>query len=781
MVVPLVGLVLLEFILRLAGFGYSSGFFLESETNGIPVLIENQQFSKRYFPTGLERTPQPLVMTAIKPPDTIRIFIFGESAAMGDPEPAFGFGRILEVLLGDAFSGKRIEVINLGVTAINSHVVREIARDCTGRQGDYWLIYMGNNEVVGPFGAGTIFGQQVPGLAFIRANIALKSLRLGQGLDAVQQRFSGNRKAPKTWEGMEMFLQQQVPQDDSRMSKVYAHFDNNLREIVRLGQKSGAQILLGTVVSNLKHCPPFASLPRAGLSEAQRAEWDRLFQAGATREREANAPAALTNYQQAAKIDGQFAELWFRIGRCQLALGDTAEARRSFERARDFDALRFRADSQINDSIRRVYFDFKADGVRQIDVVDIFAKQSPDALAGEELLYEHVHPNFAGNYLIARAFAEQIVGSATHHSRLLTVEECARRLAFTDFNRYQVLDEIRQRLQQPPFTFQLDHDARDARIRLQLDGMQRASLTNAFRIYEEAIARRPADWMLRENFAKLLQDFDEPQRAEAQWRKVIQLLPHYEEAQYSLGNNLDGQGRSAEAIAFFEAALRRRPGSIEARNGLGLALANQGQWAAAVEQYERAIRENPGFAEAHVNLGQALTRQGKLREALAQYQEALRLDSNNVAVRINLGKLLAGQGKVREAMVQYQEALHLKPDHSVAHYNLANALKASGDNAGATTHFAEAVKSNPNFTEARYNLGLEFAEQGNSAAALAQFSEVVRLRPAWAEGRFNYGVALAKADRYDEAAAEFQETLRLQPGNAQAKKFLEKVLAPGSR
>ncbi len=45
---------------------------------------------------------------------------------------------------------------------------------------DIWVIYMGNNEVVGPFGAGTVFGRQVPPLPLIRASLALKTTRIGQ-------------------------------------------------------------------------------------------------------------------------------------------------------------------------------------------------------------------------------------------------------------------------------------------------------------------------------------------------------------------------------------------------------------------------------------------------------------------------------------------------------------------------------------------------------------------------------------------------------------------------
>src|SRR5437773_12500756 len=122
---PLLLLAICELLLRLFDYGYSPHFFLPATIHGEHVFIENQKFSRRYFPPALARTPQPVLFAAKKPPNTCRIFVFGESAAMGDPEPAFGLPRLQEVLLQEHYPGTRLEVINVAVTAINSHLIRE--------------------------------------------------------------------------------------------------------------------------------------------------------------------------------------------------------------------------------------------------------------------------------------------------------------------------------------------------------------------------------------------------------------------------------------------------------------------------------------------------------------------------------------------------------------------------------------------------------------------------------------------------------------------------------
>ena len=130
-------LALIEAGLRLAHVGYPADFFLYDRIESRDVLVQNDQFSRRFFPRHLVRRPLSMAMSATKPADTIRIFVLGESAAMGDPDPAFSFSRILGVLLRERYPGTRFEVVNLAFTAINSHVILPIARECAQQGGGF--------------------------------------------------------------------------------------------------------------------------------------------------------------------------------------------------------------------------------------------------------------------------------------------------------------------------------------------------------------------------------------------------------------------------------------------------------------------------------------------------------------------------------------------------------------------------------------------------------------------------------------------------------------------
>src|SRR5207302_1392545 len=159
----------------------------------------------------------------------------------------------------------------------------------------------------------------------------------------------------------------QVRAGDARLQTTYAQFRDNLTDICRAGVGAGAPVIVCTVPVNLKDCPPFASLHAPDLPPDRAAAWERAFQDGKELEAAGKVADAAACYEAATGIDEQFAEVQFRLARCYAALGKTAEAAAKYALARDRDTLRFRADTAINETIRRVTADLAAAGVHLVD------------------------------------------------------------------------------------------------------------------------------------------------------------------------------------------------------------------------------------------------------------------------------------------------------------------------------------------------------------------------------------------------------------------------------
>lgn len=512
--VPILLLVLLEGCLRLFGVGFPTSLTVPCAVHGQAADCYNLFFPAPYFPPGMIKTPQAYAIPAEKAAGTYRIFVLGESAAMGDPDPAYAFSRYLEVMLRKSYPAIKFEVVNTGSVAINSHVLLPIAEGLAKERPDLFIIYSGNNEVVGPYGPGTALTSSSMSMPVIRGSIFVRSTRIGQLLTKV-----GTQK--REWGGMEMFLDKQVPASSPLMKNVYANFEANLRDTVEVARRSGARVIVSTVATNLKDCGPFASQHREGLSAEELRSWTVLVQQGSKLESARGYADAVKAYQAATKIDDQFAELEFRIARSLWMAGDYAGARKHFSRARDLDTLRFRADSRINDINRRVA---AASGAELVDAEDVFSKQSPNGIVGSELVYEHVHLTPLGNYLLARAMFLQIAnklsgqaGHAVQESDVLSETECEQLLAFTAHDRARIAAEMLQRLQRPPFTNQINHSDQVLRLTFQAQENGESPETTAAE-YEWAIRQRPDDRILHYNYGLFL--FDQNRAAAVEQLKM---------------------------------------------------------------------------------------------------------------------------------------------------------------------------------------------------------------------------------------------------------------------
>jgi tetratricopeptide (TPR) repeat protein len=127
--------------------------------------------------------------------------------------------------------------------------------------------------------------------------------------------------------------------------------------------------------------------------------------------------------------------------------------------------------------------------------------------------------------------------------------------------------------------------------------------------------------------------FDEDERtydrAEAAYRRAIELDPTLANAYTNLGNLMFRRGRAKEAESFYLRALQIDPEQPEAFYNLGFMLYDRGDLPASVLNFRRALRSDPSFADAHFNLAMALTELGERDNAKEHWHTYLRLDPNS--------------------------------------------------------------------------------------------------------------------------------------------------------
>jgi tetratricopeptide (TPR) repeat protein len=152
--------------------------------------------------------------------------------------------------------------------------------------------------------------------------------------------------------------------------------------------------------------------------------------------------------------------------------------------------------------------------------------------------------------------------------------------------------------------------------------------------YEPATGQLRLDFeisALRDDVVRVLRNRDERtyDRAEAAYRRAIELDPTLANAYTNLGNLMFRRGRTSDAESFYLRALQIDPEQPEAFYNLGFMLYDRGDLAASVLNFRRALRSDPSFADAHFNLAMALTELGERDNAKEHWHTYLKLDPHS--------------------------------------------------------------------------------------------------------------------------------------------------------
>lgn len=726
-----------EMALRVADYGYPTPFLLPYEKDGRPVLVDNQFFGYRFFPRKATRTGQSIVVDRARDTRTFRVVVLGESAAMGDPLPDFGLPRILEVALAPRLPGRRVEVVNAAMTAINSHVVREIARELPRLRPDAVVVYMGNNEVIGPYGPGTLLRPLARSRTYIRGAVLLSRTRLGQVLAGLRRSFS-RAEEPAGWGGMTMFLERELPRDDERLEDVYAGFAANLDAVLAAAGRSGAKVVLATVAVNRRACPPFGSQRGRALAPEEERAWDTAFTEGLLAERSGDPAAAAAAYARAAAIDDAHAELAYRLARCLDLAGRPADAASHYDAALDRDTLRFRADSRINDAVRKAA---RRTGTTLVDF-DQEWREADDAAA----FVDHVHFSFRGGVLAASRLADAIAGAAAPRPLEETERACRAALALTVRDELDLVETMRARMEQPPFGTQRESAVRLAALRARATALREAvAATGEAELreaYARALALRPDDRIVREHFGAALYEMGHREEAARELALALRAVPHRFEARGHLARCLAAMGESDEALRVLRGSDRKRGHFHEdlcAR--IGDELIQGGSYGAAVPFLAELVRLRPGRPDEVLQLAETEMQAGRLQDAAAHLRAVIGDRPDHARARSLLGLVQVELGEGPAGLRHLEAASVAQPANAEIQRNLASGLLRAGD-----TNRAEAV------------LRRALAQAGMDPEAALQLGQLLCARGAWAE-----------------AADWLSQAVEAMPGNASAHYQLAKA------
>ncbi len=798
----------LEGTLRWAGYGQSTRPFHQNRQAEVPLEIFNQNFYYQFLYNQTDQVgihPTHFVVPP-KQDQTYRVFVFGASSAMGWYFADYAFWRVLETMFETAYPGVRFEFHSLAYFGMNSHVMRHLAHEVKHFEPDLFLVYLGNNEMCGPFGLLSALGRkdlsaQALG-RMVRWHILLSDLRLMQFLGKGAQDFSFRSVGGLQW-GTSAPVERI---DDPRLLRVYAHYRMNLDAICDAAQDAGAAVALCTVGRNLRDWRPQNSVHTAAAQGSKEA-WEAHFAAGKARQDAGDYTQAISEYNQAVKIDPLFADLHYRLGQCHQTVADFDKARDHFTKAMEQDFTFSCANAYINKAIAEVATAREDESVWFIDTAERLIEASPNALSGREFFYDHIHLTFEGNYEIARAVFERAAPELPEWlqaKRALTepppLETCRARLGLSKAQRLFHVNkaiETHERLWpeqdighlrawRDRLKTEVDGDETAGR----LEGYMHALKTNpedppllfnaitilnslgrmeeAFPLAESCVTAHPRLWLSRWLLADTFTRMGRYDEAEPVYAELLRRYPEIAESHYQHAQFLRATKRYEEAAKAARQAARLKPANSLARWAEGNALREAGHFEAAVKAYLRGIAVNPsGAALLYGDLARTLNEAKEPQRALEVWRKLDAQYENAAEIPFRLGDTLVAQGDVEQAIAAYTRAIAMDGQYqgraADALVRQLTGIRRDGDLDTAIAGFRAALTLDPEHASARRRLVRTLQQQGTHEEAIELARQATEIAQPGDEAFRDYDTALRNRDDLEARIAAWHEAAAANP------------------
>jgi tetratricopeptide (TPR) repeat protein len=406
--IPLLIFVSAEIILRLTNYAGDQDLVIHKTIGGKHFNAINRYVAKKYFAQSNTIVPEPSedLFEVKKSPKTKRIFCLGESTMAGFPydfnATAPGFLRDRLTLLLPEY---KVEVINAGLSAVGTFVVDDFMRELLAYEPDLFVVYVGHNEFYGAYGVGSQVAVAGPvwmtrltiGLLRTKVFLALRNLYASVFHSSTEQKGG-------TLMG-QMVGQRGIPFNSEMYRRTRQIYEENLESIISRAQFAGVPVIFSALVSNVLTQEPFQSVFDTATSSTSQGAWEQSLHLGDSLSAVDKMSEAVAAFLQSTIIDTLNATAFFKLGKTFYDVGQYDAARTTLTRAKDLDALRFRATEDFQQLLASVC---ERNGVSLSSVDSVFSTNSPHGIIGNELILEHLHPNISGYFLMAKTFSQTI-------------------------------------------------------------------------------------------------------------------------------------------------------------------------------------------------------------------------------------------------------------------------------------------------------------------------------------------------------------------------------------
>lgn len=222
------------------------------------------------------------------------------------------------------------------------------------------------------------------------------------------------------------------------------------------------------------------------------------------------------------------------------------------------------------------------------------------------------------------------------------------------------------------------------------------------RLVRGILTALPSDPEARLLLGEVMLRTDRTEEARAEFERAASLEPANPRARLGTSRALAASGRDIEARAVDEGTaqalsqkLLGHPEEVEVRLAFATALVRLDRNEEALAQYEAVLRRDPGNVEAELGRAVVDLRLGRLDEARSRIRSLLFAHPNSAAAHALEGELFLRSRQAAEAELAFGVARDLDPWNTEYRIGVANSRAATSDVAGARAEAGEALCLDP--------------------------------------------------------------------------------------
>lgn len=238
--------------------------------------------------------------------------------------------------------------------------------------------------------------------------------------------------------------------------------------------------------------------------------------------------------------------------------------------------------------------------------------------------------------------------------------------------------------------------------------------------------------------------------------RIIQ--PGFAQLYYNLGIITGKLGRSKDALANLDQAIKLDPNYESARN-LRNAIAAE---IAAIKPAQPLILPSSANREKHGNALE-LQAKNKLDAAEALFLEILASDPSDLPSLFSLGGIEHNRNQPEKALAYFERALNLKTDFPPLYYNMGIVLQALKQYDKALASYDMALSLNPGYAEVMLNRGGLLVEMKRHKDALLNYEDLLKIDPMNDKALCNRGIILTDFKLNDLAIQTFASLVAISP------------------